>query len=254
MLEKYLNNRKEKKSLLIMAHLVIGYPSIEDNYLMLDEMEKNNVDIVECQFPFSEPLADGPLFVQANQKALDNGITINDCFEFVSKASKKYSFPILMMGYYNTIYARGEQKFCEDLSKSGGKGFIVPDLPLSESENLFEHAKQNDLEPILIITPNTDLERKRKICESSGGFVYCVARKGVTGLKTEFDNSFESYIKEIKSVCDKPIALGFGVKSKDDFDALRGCVDIAVLGTAALKAYEEGGVEAFGDLLKCHLE
>lgn len=253
MLEDYLNKRKQKKSLLLMAHLVIGYPSIEDNYKMLDAMAECDTDIVELQFPFSEPMADGPLFVQANHKALESHITIDQCFEFMSKVTKRYDFPVLMMGYYNTVYVRGEERFCKDLKNAGGSGFIVPDLPLSESKLLFSCAKDNEIDPILIITPNSDLERKKVLSDASKGFVYCVARKGVTGLKTEFDKDFHDYIEDVRSVCSKPVALGFGVKSKEDFDSIRGVADIAVLGTAALKAYEEGGVKAFSELLRSHL-
>jgi len=253
MLEEYLKKRKEKKSLLLMAHLVIGYPSIEDNYKMLDAMADCDTDIVELQFPFSEPMADGPLFVNANQKALENKITVDQCFDFMSHVSKRYDFPVLMMGYYNTVYVRGEDKFCEDLKNAGGCGFIVPDLPLNESQSLFACAQEKELAPILIITPNSDLERKKMLSDATKGFVYCVARKGVTGLKTQFDNDFHKYMEDVRSVCSKPIALGFGVKSKEDFDSIRGVVDIAVLGTAALKAYEEGGVAAFSNLLRSHL-
>lgn len=254
MLETYIKKRREKKSLLLMAHLVIGYPSLEDNRIMLEKMAEADVDIVELQFPFSEPVADGPLFVQANQAALDSGITVDQCLEFMKESSEKYDFPCLMMGYYNTVFVRGEETFCKELKECGAKGYIVPDAPIAKDESLYKHAKAYSLDPILIITPNTSLERKKEIASCSEGFVYCVARKGVTGQKTDFGETLKAYLSEVKKATHLPIALGFGVKSKEDFDALRGVADIAVLGTEALRRYKEDGIEKYLELLKFHLD
>ncbi|MBF0198831.1 MAG: tryptophan synthase subunit alpha [Planctomycetes bacterium] len=216
---------------------------------MLEVMEKANADIVELQFPFSEPTADGPLFVKANQAALDNGMTIEKCFDFMKEASKRFKMPFLMMGYYNTVYAMGEEAFCARLKDCGGVGFIVPDLPLEESDSLFSHAEKFNLSPVLIMTPNSSIERKQEIADKSRDFIYCVARKGVTGKKTSFDESLDEYLREVQGITDLPLALGFGVSTHEDLKYIKGKAHMAIIGSAALKAYESGGASELENLL-----
>lgn len=216
---------------------------------MLETMVAAGSDIVELQFPFSEPIADGPLFVKANQKALDQGITIEDCFQFMQKATAAFEIPFLMMGYYNTVFAMGEENFCQRLSEVGAQGMIVPDLPIEESGEFFAMAEKYGLSPVLIVTPNSDLERMAEVTKHSRGFVYCVARKGVTGLSTSFNDDLEDYLQAVRSTTDLPLALGFGVQSHADLEYLVGKVDMAIIGTAGLKAYEKGGAGALRDLL-----
>jgi tryptophan synthase alpha chain len=249
MLEQHIKAAAQEKSIALMTHMVLGYPSFEDNWTMLEVMEETGADIVELQFPFSEPVADGPVFVAANQASLDAGTTVDDCFEFMKKASERFSMPLLMMGYYNTVYAMGETEFLEELKACGGRGAIVPDLPLDYADHFLAEAKRLSLEVIQIITPNSSLERKRAIASASMGFIYCVARKGVTGKNTSFDDALETYLAEVSSATTLPLALGFGVKGHADVLALRGKVDMAIIGTAGLQAWLAGGAKAMTDLL-----
>jgi len=123
MLENYIRKKLVSKNIAIMAHIVCGFPSFKANLEILEEMEKAGVDVVEMQFPFSEPIADGPLFLMANQESLNSGTKVGDCFDFMEKVSENFSFKILMMGYYNTIFKYGENQFCKKLKSSGGVGF-----------------------------------------------------------------------------------------------------------------------------------
>ena len=117
-LQAYIAERKEQKDLLVMAHVVCGYPSFEDNMQELEIMAEAGVDLVELQFPFSEPSADGPLFVKANEQSLKSGTTVDQCFEFMAQASAKFPFKILMMGYYNTAFRMGEATFVERIKEA----------------------------------------------------------------------------------------------------------------------------------------
>lgn len=249
MLKAYLAEQAEKKGLLLMTHMVLGYPSFEDNWSMLEVMEEVGADVVELQFPFSEPVADGPVFVAANQASLDAGTTVEQCFDFMKRASERFSMPLLMMGYYNTAYSMGESNFLKTLKDCGGRGTIIPDLPLEYSEAFLAEAQALSLDVVQIITPNSSLERKKVVAEASMGFIYCVARKGVTGKDTDFDAQIDQYISDVKSVSDLPLALGFGVKSHKDLVALEGKVDMAIIGTAGLQAWLSGGKEALRELL-----
>jgi len=174
-LNKYLAERRQEKSCMVMTHVVCGYPSFEANWKELEIMQQFDVDMVELQFPFSEPSADGPLFVKANQQAIDDGVTVEDCFEFMKKVTDHFDFKVLMMGYYNTVFKTGHAKFLGKLKEAGATGFILPDLPVEEAGELHEIAKELDLAPIMLMTPTNSAERLQQLSESADGFIYTVA-------------------------------------------------------------------------------
>ena len=240
-LEEYLNERKKSKDLLLMTHVICGYPSFEDNWQELEVMEAAGVDVVELQFPFSEPSADGPVFVRANEISLKNGTTVDQCFEFLKKASEHFSFKTLMMGYYNTAYKMGHETYVKRLKEAGGSGFILPDLPIEESAELHGLAADNGLSPIMLMTPTNSQERLNEIGTHASGFVYAVARKGVTGNKTAMGEEIDEYLACVRKATSVPVAVGFGISSKEDIDFLRGRADMAIIGTAALKVWEAEG-------------
>ncbi len=248
-LEKYLRDRLRHKDLLLMTHVVCGYPSFEANWRELEIMAEFDVDLVELQFPFSEPSADGPLFVKANQEAISNGVSPADCFGFMRKVSEHFPFKVLMMGYYNTAFKMGAETFVKRLAEAGGCGYILPDLPVEEAGELHELSRPKDLASIVLMTPTNTEARLKILGEAAEGFVYAVARKGVTGGKTEMGDDLDAFVSRCRAHTRLPIGVGFGVSQKSDLDFLRGKADIAIIGTAALKAWEEGGGDNLRSLL-----
>jgi tryptophan synthase alpha chain len=242
-LQAYIEERKKDKDLLVMAHVVCGYPSFEDNMQELEIMAEAGVDLVELQFPFSEPSADGPLFVKANEESLKSGTTVDQCFDFMKQASERFPFKILMMGYYNTAFKMGEEVFVHRIKASGGVGYILPDLPVEESSNLHKLSKQAGIEPIILMTPTSSDKRLATLGEASRGMVYVVARKGVTGSKTNMGDDVISLVERCRQHTNVPMGVGFGISSKADMDFLRGTADLAIVGTAALKTWESSGAE-----------
>ena len=242
-LQAYIEERKKDKDLLVMAHVVCGYPSFEDNMQELEIMAEAGVDLVELQFPFSEPSADGPLFVKANEESLKSGTTVDQCFDFMKQASERFPFKILMMGYYNTAFKMGEDVFVQRIKASGGVGYILPDLPVEESSNLHKLSQQAGIEPIILMTPTSSDKRLATLGEASRGMVYVVARKGVTGSKTNIGDDVISLVKRCRQHTNVPMGVGFGISSKADMDFLRGTADLAIVGTAALKTWESSGAK-----------
>lgn len=238
-LQAYIEERKKDKDLLVMAHVVCGYPSFSDNMKELEIMSATGVDIVELQFPFSEPSADGPLFVKANEESLKSGTTVDQCFDFMKQVSERFSFKVLMMGYYNTAFRMGEELFVRRIKDAGGSGYILPDLPVEESSNLHAISEQEGIEPIILMTPTSSDKRLAKLGEASRGMVYAVARKGVTGSKTDMSDDVIDLVNRCRQHTTVPIGVGFGISSKTDMDFLRGTADLAIVGTAALKVWEE---------------
>ncbi len=249
-LEAYLQEQLKEKELLVMTHVVCGYPSFEDNMRELEIMAEFGVDVVELQFPFSEPSADGPMFVRANELALRNGVHPRDCFEFMQKVSTRFPFKVLMMGYYNTVFKMGGVKFLGKLKDAGGSGYILPDLPIEEAGELHQQSAALGLDPIVLMTPTNTDQRLGELGEAASGFVYAVARKGVTGGHTDMDDEVNDFINRCRKHTSLPIGVGFGVSQKSDIDYLRGKADIAIIGTAALKAWENGGETALRDFFK----
>ncbi len=247
-LNSYLADRRQhpanqSRNAMIMTHVVCGYPSFEANWQALEVMQEFNVDLVELQFPFSEPSADGPLFVKANQQAIENGVHVQDCFDFMRKVTEHFDFKVVMMGYYNTVFKTGHRAFLEQLKDAGAHGFILPDLPVDEAQELHSIASELELSPIVLMTPTNSDERLAQLANAADGFIYAVARKGVTGSETQMNQEVAEFIQRCRHLTDLPLAIGFGVSSANDIDFIGQHADIAVIGTAALKAWEEQGAQ-----------
>ncbi|MFQ3245396.1 MAG: tryptophan synthase alpha chain [Arenicella sp.] len=251
-LNNYLAERKAARSnsarpAMIMTHVVCGYPSFDANWKALEVMDSFGVDLVELQFPFSEPSADGPLFVKANQQAINNGVHVDDCFNFMAKVTAKFSFKVVMMGYYNTVFKTGHRQFMQRLKDAGAEAFILPDLPVEEAGELHELAKELDLSPIILMTPTNTDARLKQLASCADGFIYTVARKGVTGSDTNMTTDVSEFIQRCKTFTELPLAVGFGVSKSDDIKFIGKHADIAVIGTAALKAWEADGEQGLRD-------
>ena len=250
MLETYLKNKISEKGLLLMTHIVLGYPSFEDSLKVIGAMVEAGVDLMELQIPFSEPIADGPVILQANQKALAAGASVRKCFDFAREAAKTFPIPFLFMSYYNILYQYGIPAFADDTAKAGLQGAIVPDLPPEEGEDYLTAMDRNRLSPIFILSPNTPKARMAYIASFAKGFIYCVARKGVTGAETDFSHQLQNYLDDCRQATDLPLALGFGVKEKRDVDFLEGKADIAVIGTQTIRLIDKDGIGAVGPFIR----
>ena len=248
--ERRDTHRTTRNRPLLMTHVVCGYPSFEDNWQELEIMAEFGVDLVELQFPFSEPSADGPSFVKANQEAIVSGVHVQDCFAFMQKVTAHFPFKVLMMGYYNTVFKTGHRAFLERLKAAGGIAFILPDLPVEEAGELHQIAAELDLAPIILMTPTNTPQRLQQLAAAAKGFIYTVARKGVTGGSTQMNQQVAQFIEQCRQFTDLPLAVGFGVSNKHDIEFIGQHADIAVIGTAALKAWEQNGEAGLRDFFQ----
>jgi len=235
---------KKRKKILIMAHQILGYPDFETNYRMLKLFNKYGIDLVELQIPFSEPIADGPLFLKANQESLKNGTSVEECLSFIKKIKEEFNFSLICMTYYNILYHYGLEKFISKAKAIGVSGFIIPDALPEESEDYIDLCKKYRLASILLVTPYTSLERLSSLAKKSTGMLYCVARKGVTGSKTALDDSTIDFINRCRQSTDLPLGIGFGISSIEDIQFLSGKkIDIAIMGSVFLRTLEKDGIE-----------
>lgn len=250
MLEQYLKERRQKQEILLMTHIVLGHPHFDTSLRLVESMVQAGVDLIELQIPFSEPMADGPVILRANQEALEAGSTVDKCFEVATEVARRFDVPFLFMSYYNVLFRRGVAEFVNRSQQAGLRGAIVPDLPPEEGAEYLAAMKEAALDPIFIYSPNTTDARLKVIAQHASGFVYCVARKGVTGSATAFSTELSSYLARARAATTLPLAVGFGVKEKPDVDFLRGKADIAVVGSETLRVLERGGVAAVGPFLE----
>ncbi|NBD22365.1 tryptophan synthase subunit alpha [Paenibacillus glycinis] len=239
------------KPIQLMTHQILGYPDFDANYEMIRLFHENGVEIVELQLPFSEPIADGPVFLKANQASLENGTTTEQCLRFARKVVADFpGIAFVFMTYYNIVVRQGIQAFVRTCADIGIRGLIVPDAYPEESDDFLQACREHGVEPILIVTPYTSDERLAYLSRQTGGFLYCAARKGVTGSKTTFGEETDAFLARVRAVARTPVAVGFGIQHAEDVAFLRGKSDIAIIGTRLLTLLEEEGLPGVERFLK----
>ncbi len=249
-LQAYIEERLTERKVLLMTHLIAGFPTLEANWRMLEIMAEAEVDLVELQMPFSEPIADGPTFARANQQALESGLTLDQYFDLMQRATSAFAFPHLMMGYYNTAFRLGHGPFCRRLAASGACGFILPDLPVEECGDLWAASAVCGQTPIVLMTPTNTDQRLQQIGAQAKGFVYVVARKGVTGSQTDLGEELRRFIARCRKVTDLPLGVGFGLRRREDVRQLQGQAEIGIVGSVLLEVWEREGEAAYAALLR----
>jgi tryptophan synthase alpha chain len=233
-----------------MAHVVVGYPNLEESFDLVRTIVDAGVDLMELQIPFSEPIADGPVILSANQTALGSGLRVDDCLSFAHRVVHAFPIPFLFMTYYNIVFSRGEERFFTEARQAGIRGAIVPDLPPEEGESYLAAAAANDVDPIFIFSPTSSPRRLSHLARFGRGFVYCVARRGVTGARTVFASQIEEFLAQCREATSLPLALGFGVSSREEVRFLQGKVEVAVVGSQALRVFDTDGMQAVGDFFR----
>ncbi len=249
-LQEDLYRRRRVKSVLLMTHLVLGYPSFAVNREVIREMVENGVDCIELQIPFSEPMADGHVIVKANQDSLACGTRVHECFKFARQMVKEFGgVNFLFMTYYNIVFRYGERQFLEHSLTIGIKGTIIPDLPPEEGGNYLSLSRELAVAAISFFTPTSTDARMREVAQYGDGFVYVVARRGVTGKQTEMDEELMAYLSRCRAATDLPLAVGFGICGREGVAMLAGKADMAVIGTATIRLVDEQGAGAVGSFI-----
>jgi len=226
-----------KRNNLLSIYYTAGYPEIGTTLDIAEALEKAGVDFLEIGFPYSDPVADGPVIQHSSEKALENGMTLNLLFEQLKDLRKRVSIPIMLMGYFNPIVQYGVERFCKKAAEVGADGIIVPDLPIYEYETLYSgFFKDNNLSNIFMVTPQTSEERIRKIDELSNSFIYLLASSTITGANLQMSTNIEDYYKRIKAMHLKnPTIFGFGIKDSATFKNACQYANGAIVGTAFVK-------------------
>ena len=235
---KELEKRNEKA---LISYIMLGFPNEKATMSTVRGLVKGGVDIIELGFPFSDPLADGPVIQNASTVSLEKGTNVSKFFNIVKKIRKETEIPLVLMTYTNILHRMGYEKFIKNAKEAGVDGFILPDMSIGESEDYLEAAK-NNADTIFLISPNTKKTRIEKIAKASTGFLYLVAVFGTTGVKTGIKNYTLKAIKNVKKQTKGkiPIGIGFGVSTPEDVKKyIKAGADAVIVGSAYLKLIEK---------------
>jgi tryptophan synthase alpha chain len=238
----------------LVPFIVAGDPDLDTTRRMMLELEARGADLIELGVPFSDPMADGPANQRALARGLGAGASIAAILSMVSELRAETEIPLILFGYYNPIFHYGCEKLCVDAARAGIDGLLAIDLPPEEGAELKRPARANGLDIIQLLAPTTPVERSRKVARSASGFLYFVSVTGVTGARTHLDADLSANMRELRSVTDLPIGVGFGISTPAQAAEVATIADAVVVGSAIsllIEAHIKSGdvIEAVGGLV-----
>ena len=224
----------------LMTHMVAYYPDRERSMEVAKAFVDGGARYLEIQFPFSDPSVDGPVIQSACTRALEAGFRVDGGLALVREISRFAGRPIFVMSYASLVYARGIERFLQDIRKAGASGVIIPDLPVGYDEGLFEYAEAGGIEVAPVVSPTVREERLATICARGGRYIYASLRTGITGRMTAIEEQSLSFLRRIHAY-GKKILAGFGVATHEQVRLLGPHVHAVVVGTALMRVIEEAG-------------
>lgn len=231
------------KKKTFIGFLTAGDPSLEKSLEYILAMEEAGADIIEIGIPFSDPIAEGPVIQAANLRALNAGFTVPDVFTLVSEIRKVSQIPLLFLTYANPVFNYGYEEFCAKCEEVGVDGLIVPDMPYEENGELKAIARTHGVDIITLIAP-TSIKRIPTIARDTDGYIYLVSSMGVTGMRSNFSRDLSALIEEIRKVTDTPVAIGFGIHTRQQVEEYQALADGVIVGSGIVKIIEEYGENA----------
>lgn len=241
--------QEDKKILSI--YFTAGYPNLNDTVKIIQDLEKNSVDLIEIGLPFSDPLADGPTIQESSTAALKNGMHTAMLFEQLKDIRKTVSIPLILMGYFNPVLQYGVEAFCQKCEEIGIDGLILPDLPLDVYQDEYDSIfKKHGLINVFLITPQTSDARIKAIDDASEGFIYMVSSASTTGAKEGFGEEQAAYFERIAAMdLNNPQIVGFGISNADTFQQATKKAKGAIIGSAFIKHLTQNGVDRIADFV-----
>lgn len=234
--ETFTRLRGERRTALMPFHTA-GYPTLESSKAIIRALIDAGADMIEVGVPFSDPIADGVSVQGTGQVALQNGTRLKDCIELVRQLrAEGVTAPLLLMGYYNPILKYGVERFVTDCAAAGVDGFIVPDLPIEESDALREACLTHGRDLIFMVAPTSTDDRLVAAAARGTGFLYCVSVTGVTGARDAMSKTLGDYIARVRRHTNLPLAIGFGISKPEHMRQVGELAEGAIVGAALINA------------------
>jgi tryptophan synthase alpha chain len=219
----------------LMPYLTAGFPTLDQTTPLLNALVAGGADIIELGVPFSDPVADGPTIQRASLRSLQNGITVAKVLGMVREFRQGNSeTPIILFGAYNPFLCYGLEKLVADAADAGADGFLIPDVPLEENDEVTPLLKARGLDLIPLVAPTSTPDRQRRICEDATGFIYYISVKGVTGARKDLSFELSGVMKQLRACTSLPLAVGFGISTPTQAAEVAECADGIVVGSALI--------------------
>lgn len=229
---------KAANSMAFMPFITAGDPDLEMTKAAIRELARRGVSLIEVGFPYSDPIADGPVIQASYSRALDKGIRISQIFQAIGELKDTEPLPPLVgMVAYSIIFRTGINAFLTQAASAGFSGLIIPDLPGDEAAEMAKAARAHKLDLIELIAPTTPKHRAERILANASGFVYCISVAGTTGVRNDLPPELKDQLHWLRTKTNLPLAVGFGISLPDQVDVLRGAADGVIVGSALVKKF-----------------
>jgi tryptophan synthase alpha chain len=242
-LESSILQAKQQRGIALMPFLAAGYPDLETSLKLIPALQRAGAAAIEVGFPFSDPIADGPVIQEAFTLALAKKLKINDIFDGLARIKGDVSIPLVAMVSYSIVFRYGVAAFVKRAVESGFAGLLIPDLPPPEGDAVCRQIQAGGLETVLLVSPSTPPDRREKIVSLCSGFVYYLSLAGVTGERDALPPGIEENVRAIKQVAKVPVCVGFGVSKPLHVKQLAAVADGAIVGSAFVRRIKEAGAD-----------
>jgi tryptophan synthase alpha chain len=229
----------------LVAYVTCGDPDLATTQEVVLAAAKAGADVIELGVPFSDPVADGPIIQRASGRAVAKGVSLSQVLELAAEVRKHTNAGLIIFSYLNPIMRMGLQNFCASAKRAGVDGALVTDLPIEEASDYIRSMRDCDLATVFLAAPTSTDERLKRIAQASTGFVYAVSRTGVTGTRDQVASDASALVKRLRKYTKLPIAVGFGVSNRSQFEEVAKFADAVVIGSAIVQTVEQNrGSEA----------
>lgn len=232
----------------LIPYLTGGYPTLEEAYEVGEAYLAAGADVLEIGIPFSDPLADGPTIQDTTTRAIENGADLRYCLELASRFADRV--PVVFLLYYNNIFARGVERFLDEVAEAGVSGVVIPDLPVDEAASFVEACERRGVGFCPLVAPTSSERRVEEATALATGFVYCVSVAGVTGAREGLPPKAVELLRRVRAKTDVPVALGFGIASPEAAAEAAAEADGVIIGSKLMRLVAEGGAEGAGGWLR----
>ncbi|MCC6424655.1 MAG: tryptophan synthase subunit alpha [Phycisphaerales bacterium] len=226
---------KQRGRVGLMPFVPAGYPDLKSTQAILPAMQRGGASAIEIGIPFSDPVADGPVIQEAFNVALSHKLKLDQIFQTIATTRSSVQIPLIAMVSYSIVFRYGVQRFAKTAHQAGFDGLIVPDLPPPEAQKVCDDIRSADLDTILLVAPTTSAQRRREIAALCSGFVYYMSVTGITGERTALPADLAQNLDQLRSVTDRPIAVGFGISQPQHVAQLAGHADAAIVGSGVVR-------------------
>jgi tryptophan synthase alpha chain len=237
-IEKTFADLKAAGRMAFMPFVTAGDPRMDATVTLIRELARRGVDLIEVGFPYSDPIADGPVIQASYTRALNNGLHVSDIFAGIAALKGEKLPPLVAMVSYALVFRNGAQEFFRRAQEAGFSGLIIPDLPGDEAGDVADAVRAQGLDLIQLVSPTTPPDRAERILKAASGFVYCISVAGTTGVRQALPEELQAQLRDLRQKTDLPLAVGFGISRPEQVESLRGLADGVIVGSAMVRLLE----------------